>query len=284
LAILGRIAAVGTIASTLPRLELLETGIASAHEYKLWTKMESFLAKHEQRNRIIVRQVFKDLRSHSNSNILLPVTRVSHNHDLVKMINTQAEWCNRNKGEHWPSPLAIAYRGGSDTTKVLNLVNKGLGRVVVATYSMIKYGLDVPRWTHVYVGIIPTSNAPNTYQALNRVCTPYDADTIKLLGPKPQPIVRFIIDEMSASVYCFAKIYNDSAYGLKGALSGSNYFNIQLAKANPDVEKRMHDIATYPKSYSAADSGVAVSTGKTGSGRARRKSAWAPMPMGVTEL
>jgi hypothetical protein len=144
---------------------------------------------------------------------------------------------------------------------------------------MVKYGLDVQRWTHVYVGLIPTSNAPNTYQALNRVCTPYNEATRAKLGPKPQPIVRIVIDEMSASVFCFAKIYKDSAYGLSGALSGKNYFGVKLAFTDPKTAHRLEEIAKHPKSYSAADVGVAKVLGKN-----KKRSAWKPTPSGVTEL
>ena len=283
-AVLGATTVIGRVTSTLPRVELLETGVSSAHNYKNWNSMESFLARHEERNRIVVRQVFKDLRANKNHFILLPVTRVAHNQALVKMINAQAEYCRRNRDEDWPVDLAVAYKGGSDTNEVLNQVHAGRARVIVATYSMIKYGLDVQRWTHVFIGIIPTSNAPNVYQALNRVCTPYTPEMEDTLGPKPQPVVRFVVDEMSASVYCLAKLYNNPDYGLAGAFSGKNYYNVRLAKAEPSVAKRLYDIAKYPKSYSAADAGVKKVLGVTATGRKRRKSAWKSAKSGIKRL
>jgi len=283
-AVIGKTASIGRITSTLPHLELMETGVSSARVYKFWPAMESFLAKHEERNKIIVRQVFKDLRENKLNSILIPVTRVQQNLQLVRMINDQAAYCNKNKGEHWPVDLALSYRGGQDIDEVLNQVNAGRVRVVIATNSMVKFGIDIQRWSHVYIGVIPTSNAANVYQALNRVCTPYTEELENKIGPKPQPTVRFIIDQMSASVYCFAKLWNNSDYGIKGMLSGKNYYGVVLAKADKSVIERMNEIATYPKSYSSTDVGVSLVGSKSKTGRSIKRSAWTPRLQGITKL
>jgi hypothetical protein len=253
-AVLGRTVAVGRVTSTLPSLRIFETGIQPKREYKQWSAMETFLAKNEQRNRLIVRQVFKDLREDKKHFLLLPVTRIQHNIDLVRMINTQADYCRKHKGEDWPTPLAVSYKGGGDLDRILNGVDSGKIRVVVATNSMVKFGIDVPRWTHVYIGLIPTSNAANVYQAMNRCCTPYTSDLENKIGPKPTPIVRIVVDDMPASVFCFKKVWENTDYGLRGALSGQNYYGVKLARIGPQTLQRMEEICRYPKSYSFSDS------------------------------
>jgi hypothetical protein len=275
-AILGRTAAIGKVTSTLPTIELWETGVVAHRNYKHWAHMEKFLTSHPERNRMIVRQVFKDLRASDKHYILIPVTRVAQNHELVKMINAQAEFNRANKGENWPRELAVSYRGGQDINAILNRVNAGQIRVVVATMSMVKYGIDVQRWTHVYIGATPTSNAPNVYQALNRVCTPYSDRLRKELGEKPKPVVRIMLDEVPASVFCFAKLYRDPDYGLAGAFSGRNYYNVVLARTDPKTAKRMQEIAAYPKSYAASDAGVDRVGSKTRTGRDKKRTIWKP--------
>lgn len=283
LAVLGRVAAIGRVSSTLPVIKLVETGIGVKREYKNWSRMETFLVNMEERNHIIVRNVFRDLRKNPKHNVLIATTRVAHIHLLCKMINEQAEYNRKNKDEEWPMDLAVAYFGKSDTNSVLNLVSQGKARVVVGMTSMIKYGLDVERWTHSYIGIIPTSNAPNFYQLLNRVCTPYSADLEKKIGEKPTPVVRIFIDEMSASVYCFAKLFKDKNFGIEGFVNGKNYYNIKLARVGPETLDRMETIAKYPKSYSASDAGVKQNLGRTKRGHVRRGSAW-KVERSVTKL
>jgi hypothetical protein len=273
-AIVGKTVIVGKVTSTLPKLELIETGVVG-NSYKLWYMMENFLIKHEERNKIILRYVFKTLRKNKNNSIVLPVIRVQHNIELVRLINQQAEYCNKNKGENWPVDLAMSYHGKADNDKVLSLVNSGKVRVMVATYGMIKYGIDVQRWTHVLLGIVPTSNAANVYQALNRICTPYSAELENKIGPKPQPVVSFLLDQMSVSIFCFAKLWRDANYGLKAALNGNNFYDVKLAFADADTIRRCEDVVAYPRGYSAEDAGVKLIGGKTKIGKKKNyKTLW----------
>jgi hypothetical protein len=276
-ATLGQVVVKGKVTSDLPLLTLFETGVGSSRDFRNWNNMVSFLANSEERNKIITRQVFRDLREDPRNCVLLPVTRVAHIHQLVKMINAQAEFCRRNKDEDWPGELAVAYSGKSDTNAVLNQVRAGNARVVVAQATMVQHGLDIPRWTHVYIGVVPTSNPYLMYQLGNRVCTPYTKDLENELGDKPRPTVRFVIDAISASVFCFAKLFNDPDYGIKAGLLGTNYLDVKLYAARQEVVDRMAAIATMPRSYSPADAGVKSTLGVTRTGRRRRKGSWRPV-------
>jgi len=273
-AILGRIATIGRVASDLPRIELLETGIGSTQNYSNWAAMTKYLVTSNERNSIILRNVMRDLRSNRKHCILIPTTRRQHILDLVKMINAQAEFCRRNHGEDWPNELAVAYYGKSDTNAILNQVNSGRARVVVAMVSMTQYGLDVMRWTHAYLGIVPTSNPYNVFQLLNRVCTPYSTELKNKIGEKPQAIVRYFVDQMSASVFCFKRLYDDKEYGIQVGITGRNFYGVKLCFGDTTTLQRMEAIAKYPKSYSAEDVGVKIELGKTRTGKRRRKSAW----------
>lgn len=277
LATIGRVVAKGKVTSDLPNLTLFETGIGSSRNYSNWNYMVSFLINNEERNKIIARKVFSDLRKSPRNCILLPTTRVAHIHALVKIINAQAEYCRRMKGENWPTELAVAYYGKSDTAAILDQTKSGRARVVVAMNSMVQHGLDVSRWTHVYVGVIPTSNPYLFYQLGNRVCTPYTKEEEKRLKEKPMPVVRFIIDAVSASVFCFARLFNDLDYGVKAGLTGKNYLEVKLYKAGQKFIDRASLIAAMPKSYSPEDVGIKQILGRTKSGKKRKKASWTPV-------
>jgi hypothetical protein len=265
-------------------LELRETGVGAKSNYSFWPAMTKFLVTSAERNRIILRDVFRDLRADKNACVLIPTTRRQHIVDLVKMINAQAEYCRREKGEDWPRELAVAYYGKSDTNAVLNQIGAGRARVTVAMVSMTQYGLDVPRWSHAYVGIVPTSNPYNVYQLLNRVCTPYPEELERKIGPKPQSVVRYYVDQMSASIFCFKRLHDDKEYGITASLSGDNFFGIKLAYGDQDTLDRMAVIARYPRSYSAQDAGVKLELGKTRTGKRRTKSAWTVQRTGIKRL
>ena len=280
-AVFGSVASVSKATATIPNLKLFETGVVAPRDYKQWAYMEKFLTTNEGRNKLIVQRIFADLRANPKHSILIPTTRIQHNETLVRMINAQAEYCRKHKGEDWPAELAVSYRGGKDITTILKRVDSGDVRVTVATYSMVKYGIDVQRWTHVYLGIVPTSNAANAYQALNRVCTPYTPQLEAKIGSKPTPVVRFVIDEMPASIYCFIKLWKNPNYGLLGALTGKNYYGVKLARMDQQSRNRAEDIVRFPKSYSAQDAGINKLQSKTSKGFLRRGNSWAPERSGI---
>ena len=283
-AVIGPVVSMGRVTSTLPKIELFETGVQPPREYKQWNSLVKFLSESEARNLILVRQCFKDLRTDRRNCILIPVVRRAHVFLLIKMINAQAEYNRRYKREDWPTELAVAYLGGADTNAVLNQVGAGRARVVIAMTSMVIHGLDVDRWTHVYANVIPTSSAPNVYQMGNRVCTPYLPETEKQMGDKPQPLIRYVIDATSASVFCFAKVFNYPEWGLDAGITANNRMSIRRYKIDARTYEKAREIARFPKSYSPADSGVAPVLGKTRLGKDRTRQSWSGGLQGLTRF
>ncbi len=275
-AIIGKVVAKGKAVSTLPDLEMFETGIQSPRKHSTWNGIVGWLSQSEDRNKLIVRQIFKDLRSNKRACVLVPVLRVAHVHALVKMVNTQAAFNRQHRGENWPKELAVAYFGGSNTDEVINQINAGKARVTISNVRMVQRGLDVARWTHVYVGCIPTSNPMVTWQLINRVCTPYTPEMVARLGVKPQPVARLMIDSLDASVFCFVKVFKDRLYGYKAGINGTNFIDTISYKATPAALERMTTIAKFPKSYSVEDGGGKHVLGKTRKGKARTKHTWQP--------
>ena len=283
-AVMGPVVAIGRVTSTLPKIELFETGVQPPREYKDWNRLVKFLSESDERNKILVRQCFKDLRADRRNCVLITTVRRAHVFLLIKMINAQAEYNRRFKNEDWPTEVAVAYLGGADTNSVLNQVGAGRARVVIAMNSMVIHGLDVDRWTHVYANVIPTSSAPNIYQLGNRVCTPYLPETAKSMGEKPQPVIRYVIDATSASVFCFAKVFNYPEWGLDAGIKSNNRMRIKRYKIDARTYEKAQEIARFPKSYSPSDSGIAPVLGKTRKGKDRTRQSWSGGLHGLTKF
>lgn len=177
----------------IPRIEILETGIKSKYSYALFVKAYQFLQREEKRNKLILKEVIKDLKNHKC--IIIPVDSKAHMKALVDSIN-----------QYFMDEIAIGYHSGVINRKnILNEIDSGKYRVVVAIKSMIKQGIDLlsPSMIYIQIGMSAApqpKGSPMFYQMGNRVCTPYSG--------KPEPIVKIFIDEMPQSYGCFASLFS----------------------------------------------------------------------------
>ena len=78
-----------------PQLNIWETGLKPKKDYKMWAYAMRWLFNNEERNKMIVRQVFADLRA-GHRCIILPVDQLKHQAELIRLINRQAA-INRQK-------------------------------------------------------------------------------------------------------------------------------------------------------------------------------------------
>lgn len=238
--LMGPVSAISTVPTMVPKFTLLETGIskppetikagsAGASYYETW------LTNNEERNKLIVKQVFKDLKN-PRHNILISVRRLNQANILMRMINQTAAAKNM-KGEKWPERLAAVFTGKSDRTQTIEDAKNEKLRVVVAIENIVKHNLSVPAWTHVYTNVSPISNGSGFYQLYSRVSTPRKG--------KPQPVVRHLIDATSASVKGLINLYNSQYDSLRSALED------RPARLIMDAEEkeRMFFIMSRPYAY-----------------------------------
>jgi len=209
---LGPTVAKSLVTAMVPKIELFETNIAPKYKYKSWVYAMQFLAKNAQRNKLIVREVFKDLRA--GHTIIIPTDFVKPSQDLVDAINRQAELNNEKRGENWPDETAVLYsnqiRNPADLQKILGRVDKGRHRVLVAIRKKIKMGIDLSTPTMLYC-VVPMSassakrddgsniGAPMFYQLSHRVSTWTEG--------KQQPIIKLFIDGLGQSFGCFKSLF-----------------------------------------------------------------------------
>ena len=234
----GPVSAISDAPMMVPEFKLFETGISKPpEEIKGPAAYETWLAYNEERNKIILKQVFKDIEANEKHFVLIPCRRTQQVSDLVRKINQTAAWKNANEGASYKLPVAVAFVGTGDRTKLLADAKDGKYRVVVATLKIVKHGLSVPPWTHVYTGVAPISDGSGFYQLYNRVATPYDG--------KPQPVVRHLIDATASSVKTTINLFNSEFDSLKKALTGEP----QKLKMDPKEYTRLLWIMGRPYAY-----------------------------------
>ena len=220
-----------------PKITLYETGITCKYEHNTWFGAMNYLANHKERQDMIVKQVYKDLRAGVHKVIIIPVDYLKQANDLKKKINAHedAELYN-------PScVVAEVFSGKSKKEKILQGVENGSVRVLVAIRSMIKEGINMVAPSMMYM-VVPMGatksreggkniGSPLMYQLSFRIST--------WAKDKPQPVVRYFIDGIPWSFLCWKSIFWKE---IVGNLRGDNprYImdppdferGIMLAKAN----------------------------------------------------
>ena len=87
---IGPTVAESNVVAMVPKVELLETGVYSKYNHRLWVYAMKFLAKNKDRRNLIVREVFADLRA-GHKGIIIPVDFVDQGRELVKLINRKGK-------------------------------------------------------------------------------------------------------------------------------------------------------------------------------------------------
>lgn len=212
----GPIVATSETKELVPNIEIIETGITAKYDYRTWVYAMKFLAGNKQRNKIIVRQVFKDLRE-GHRGIIIPVDFIKEGQNLVELINKQADFNNENRQEDWPEETAVFFSASIKNIElresILDKFDQGHYKVLVAIRSMIKEGVDLANPTALYC-VVPMSGsseagAPLFQQLSYRIAT--------YVANKYPPVVRIFIDNIPQSFGCFKSLWwKELLPGLRG--------------------------------------------------------------------
>ena len=151
-----------------------------------WVRFTQFLARHDDRNMMIVDSVLRDLSN--GRNIAIPIMYKEHAAKLKKEIDFA-----------YGSEICALFMGGAKNAKlrkgIVDAARAGKVRVVIGVRKLIQIGINIPQWDTLY-SIMPMNNAPNWEQESYRILTP--------LKGKKQPMIRMFVDtQMPRSVGCF---------------------------------------------------------------------------------
>jgi superfamily II DNA or RNA helicase len=200
---LGDVVAEGEVKMRPPVAEIINTGIYNKQRWNGragYTYANLWLAKQKDRTKLIIKNVFQDLRENPDHSIVIPVIFKKQAAQLARMINAQAQFNNDHKGERRPLITAHPYYQDRsiNRTEILDKARSGEIRVIIAIRKMVKEGIDVSKWTHMYM-IFPMNNAEDFYQMSQRICSVYEG--------KPQSVLKFFVDNMGLSINCFRSTY-----------------------------------------------------------------------------
>ena len=211
--VIGPVTVKSEAVGLIPRIEILETGVHIESSY-FWTKTLGRLWANENRNKLILKEVVKDLKDHKC--IIIPVQTKMHMKCLVDSINN-----------HFGYEVAVGYHRATPNRKSLfKEIDDGKYRVVVAIMSMIKQGIDLLSPSMIYFQIPMSANklagAPMAYQMGNRVCTPYPG--------KREPVIKIFLDNIDESKGCFQSLFlKEILPGLKAPENGRPKYKINQA-------------------------------------------------------
>ena len=197
--ILGPMITEGEEIGLVPDVEVIDTKLSPKHDWKggnaAYGRAITWLSFNKKLNKLIVKNVFRDLRDDPKRKVIIPVARVRHAILLAKLINRQAQYNNENKGEKWSVNLAVPYHGKGQRDKVLHLMRESKKtRVLVAMKQMCTMALNIKPLSNMHL-IIPMNNAPNFYQITKRICTPFQ--------DKPTPKLSMYVHDFGLSRGCF---------------------------------------------------------------------------------
>lgn len=231
--VIGPVTVKSEAVGLIPRIELLETGV-KVQSAMNWTITLNRLWENKDRNKLILKEVAKDLKEHKC--ILIPVQTIRHLTCLVESINNTFGY-----------EIAVGYHSKTPNRKNLfKEIDDGKYRVVVAIMSMIKQGIDLLSPSMIYFQIPMSANktagAPMAYQMGNRVCTPYPG--------KREPVIKVFIDNIKESIGCFQSLFLKEFFpGLKAPVGGRPRYKMNQAASNyafqiiKEIRKKEYDQA-----------------------------------------
>lgn len=202
-AILGQVVAESKISALRPIYKARQTSYITSARTN-FGKFCTDISVNIKRNKDIVDDVFRVLKSNKKHRILVTSVRVAHCNNLAEMINARALELNDQGKGNYKVPIAKVITGTTkENIRLSTMQEASAGKllVLVAVRAKISYGVNVPAWTHllrVSPGASKISPDPAFQQETQRVCTPYPDGS-----PKPTPeIWEYIDGSNSLSLGC----------------------------------------------------------------------------------
>ena len=188
-AIVGPVTAKAFVQTLIPRVQIVETGASTNHNYKAWVYAMRYLANHKERNALIIKHACHDIKQ--GRSIVIPVGLVNHAKVLVEGIN-------KKMGKE----VAVAFVSQGLTKKRRQEILLGARsykyKCVVGIRTLVQTGVNVPRWDTLYE-VTPISNVPKAMQETSRIRT--------MSEDKQPPLIKCFLEDFGPSKGCFRTLY-----------------------------------------------------------------------------
>lgn len=181
-----------------PQVKLTRTEYtANTKGQQLWVRMVSGLEKNPARLKLIAKWAIKDAKA--GHMVLIPFAQVTPIKALVKAINIMA---GREIAKPFWGGLSgyVNYNGKRIKRReaYIQAAREYKVKILVGNIKLLSTGTNIPRASALYE-VTMSSNMPNAEQRFSRILTPYDG--------KPQPIIRYFLDESEARRKCMRNEY-----------------------------------------------------------------------------
>ena len=182
--LIGKVTARATVETMKPRVTLHLTQATTSYHYKQWTSAMKFLYTHKKRNLQIIKSLVDDIKA--GRYIVVPCGTVAHAKLLAKNVNHRL-------GKEAAIVFTSKTMNKITRKQILDKARTGKIRCIIGTRQLLQVGINVPRWDTLYE-IAPISNVPKFSQETARIRT--------IMEGKPQPIIRFFVEEFGPSIGC----------------------------------------------------------------------------------
>lgn len=174
-----------------PRIRLTRTKFVDNSKNFNWVRFVTKLEMDKARQKLIAEQAIKDMKA--GHLVLIPFARVKATLAMVQLINKKV-------GKR----VAAAFIGagtekkGESRDDILQKAREYKIKILVGTAKILSVGVNIPRASALF-DVSPSSNLENCTQRTSRVLTPMD--------DKPDPIVRYFLDDSGVRKSCMANEY-----------------------------------------------------------------------------
>ena len=184
-----------------PEIKLVRTGFNNGSKSTVWAYIVKRLESDKTRLKLIADWAIRDVEA--GHIIAIPFAQTKPIFELVKLINEKAG-----------KEIAKSFVGTmkkADRDQLIQDVRKRKVKVLVGTAKLLSVGINIPVLSCLYEQLL-SQNLPNCQQRLSRILTPCEG--------KPQPIIRYFLDDVQVRRSCLApEFWNVAIKEIKAMIS-----------------------------------------------------------------
>ena len=184
-----------------PEIKLVRTGFNNGSKSTVWAYIVKRLESDKTRLKLIADWAIRDVEA--GHIIAIPFAQTKPIFELVKLINEKAG-----------KEIAKSFVGTmkkADRDQLIQDVRKRKVKVLVGTAKLLSVGINIPVLSCLYEQLL-SQNLPNCQQRLSRILTPCEG--------KPQPIIRYFLDDVQVRRSCLApEFWNVAIKEIKAVIS-----------------------------------------------------------------